>query len=107
MLGRVHLLEQAIVNLVLNAVDAAPGGLVIVAAQPWAYEPRPAVPKRAAHPPDASFPRRPERRPAPTDFAAGAAGAPLSPGGFRPGGGPHPPAENLRPVSIPPRTGPG
>ena len=75
MLGRVHLLEQAIVNLVLNAVDAAPGGLVIVAAQPWAYEPRPAVPRRAADPPDASFPRRPERRPARTDFAAGQPGA--------------------------------
>src|SRR6266480_1691083 len=75
MLGRAHLLEQAIVNLVLNAIDAAPGGLVIVAAQPWAYEPRPAVPRRAGDPPDATFPRRPERRPARTDFAAGQPGA--------------------------------
>src|SRR2546428_14081942 len=74
MLGRVHLLEQAIVNLVLNAVDAAPFKLMIVAAQPWAYEPRPAVPRRAADPPDASFPRRPERRPPRTAFAAGLPG---------------------------------
>src|SRR5213592_2159284 len=71
MLGRVHLLEQAIVNLVLNAVDAAPGGLVILGAQRWAYEPRPSVPRRVGDPPDASFQRRPERRPARTDFAAG------------------------------------
>ncbi len=75
MLGRVHLLEQAIVNLVLNAVDAAPGGLVILGARRWAYEPRPAVLRRAGDPPDASFPRRPERRPARTDFAAGQLGA--------------------------------
>src|SRR5439155_1747905 len=60
MLGRVHLLEQAIVNLVLNAVDAAPGGLVILGARLWAYEPRPAVPRRAGDVRAASFPRRPE-----------------------------------------------
>ncbi len=53
MLGRVHLLEQAIVNLVLNAVDAAPGGLVILGARRWAYEPRPAIPRRAGDPPHA------------------------------------------------------
>src|SRR5216117_496420 len=75
MLGRVHLLEQAIVNLVLNAVDAAPGGLVILGARRWAYEPRPSVPRRAGDPPDASFQRRPDRRPARTDFAAGQPGA--------------------------------
>src|SRR5881296_4356076 len=71
MLGRAHLLEQAIVNLVLNAVDAAGDGIVILGVRAWAYEPRPSVPRRAGDPPDASFQRRPERRPARTDFAAG------------------------------------
>src|SRR5438552_3803564 len=74
-LVRVQLREQAIGNLVLNAVDAAPGGLVILGARRWAYEPRPAVPRRAGDPTDASFARRPERRPARTDFAAGQPGA--------------------------------
>jgi signal transduction histidine kinase len=75
MLGRAHLLEQAIVNLVLNAVDAAPGGIVVVGARAWAYESRRAVPKRTSDPERATFPRRFERRPARTDFAAGQAGA--------------------------------
>ena len=74
MLGRAHLLEQAIVNLVLNAVDAAPGGIVILGARAWAYESRRASPKRADDPPRATFPRRPESRPARTDFAAGQRG---------------------------------
>src|SRR5437870_8339088 len=34
-LGRAHLLEQAVVNLVLNAVDATPGGVVVLGARPW------------------------------------------------------------------------
>jgi len=74
MLGRAHLLEQAIVNLVLNAVDAAPGGIVILGARAWAYESRRASPKRESDPPRASYPRRPESRPARTDFAAGQRG---------------------------------
>src|SRR5207245_959751 len=45
-LGRAYLLEQVIVNLVLNAVDAASGGLVVLGARPWAYEPGRAAPKR-------------------------------------------------------------
>jgi hypothetical protein len=74
MLGRAHLLEQAIVNLVLNAVDAAGDGVVILAVQAWAYESRRASPKRAGDPPRTTFPRRPESRPARTDFVAGQPG---------------------------------
>src|SRR2546425_1158391 len=33
-LGRAHLMEQSLVNLMLNAVDAAPGGSVVVGARP-------------------------------------------------------------------------
>jgi signal transduction histidine kinase len=74
-LGRGHLLEQAIVNLVLNAVDAAPGGVVILGARRWAYEPRRPAPKRAADPVPATFPRAAERRPSRTEFSAGQLGA--------------------------------
>jgi signal transduction histidine kinase len=74
MLGRAHLLEQAIVNLVLNAVDAASGGIVILGVRDWAYESRRASPKRESDPRRSSFPRRPESRPARTDFAAGQRG---------------------------------
>jgi len=74
MLGRAHLLEQAIVNLMLNAVDAAPGGIVILGVRAWAYESRRASPKRGSDPQRATFPRHPETRPARTDFAAGQRG---------------------------------
>ncbi len=74
-LGRAHLLEQAIVNLVLNAVDAAGDGVVAIGACPWAFEPGRAVTKRAGDPPPVSFPRRHERRPARIEFAAGQPGA--------------------------------
>ena len=74
MLGRAHLLEQAIVNLVLNAVDAAPGGIVILGVRAWAYESRRAAPKRGSDSQGVTFPRQPESRPARTDFAAGQRG---------------------------------
>src|SRR6266581_4755773 len=74
MLGRAHLLEQAVVNLVLNAVDAAGDGVVILGARRWAYEPRPSVPRRASDPQRTTFPRRPESRPARTDIVAGQRG---------------------------------
>src|SRR3989441_397739 len=74
MLGRAHLLEQAVVNLVLNAVDAAGEGVVILGVRAWAYESRRASPRRASDPQRTTFPRRPESRPARTDFVAGQRG---------------------------------
>ena len=73
--ARAYLLEQAIVNLVLNAVDAAPGAPVVVGARRWAYEPGRAVPRRATDAAPAFFSRELARRPAPAEFAAGALGA--------------------------------
>jgi len=74
MLGRAHLLEQAIVNLVLNAVDAAPQGVVILGARAWAYESRRASPKRANDPQRSAFPRGAETRPGRADFTPGQRG---------------------------------
>jgi two-component system, NtrC family, sensor kinase len=74
-LGRAHLLEQAIVNLVLNAVDAAPGGVVILGARGWSYETRGAPPRRDRDPGQLAFPRRTERRPVRSEFSPGQPGA--------------------------------
>src|SRR6266511_381909 len=72
--ARAHLLEQTLVNLLLNAVDAAPGGLVAIGALRWAYEPGRAAPRRATDPPEAFFTRPPARRPARIEFGAGMPG---------------------------------
>jgi two-component system NtrC family sensor kinase len=74
-LGRAHLMEQSLVNLVLNAVDAAPGGKVVVGARRWAFEPDQLPTKRAGDPPRSVFPRAPERRPTRIEFAPGQPGA--------------------------------
>jgi signal transduction histidine kinase len=74
-LGRAHVLEQAFVNLLLNAVDAAPDGQIVIGARRWAYEPGHAPPKRASDPGYTTHPRRPERRPSRIEFALGEPGA--------------------------------
>jgi two-component system, NtrC family, sensor kinase len=76
-LGRAHVLEQVLVNLVLNAVDAAPEGSVVVGARRWAYEPGRAPPpvRRSNDPARTAFPRVAERRPSRTEFRAGQPGA--------------------------------
>jgi two-component system, NtrC family, sensor kinase len=70
-----HLLEQALVNLVLNAVDAAPGAAVVVGTRRWAYDPGRAAPRRDRDSGLAAFLRQPARRPARVEFSAGAPGA--------------------------------
>ena len=74
-LGRAHLMEQSLVNLVLNAVDAAPGGSVVVGARRWDFEPDRVPRKRANDPGRSAFPRTPERRPTRIEFAPGQPGA--------------------------------
>jgi two-component system NtrC family sensor kinase len=74
-LGRAHVLEQTLVNLLLNAVDATPpGGSISIGARRWAYEPGLSLPKRATDPSTARFPRISERRPARVEFADGQPG---------------------------------
>src|SRR5260370_41939571 len=64
-LGRAHVLEQTLVTLLLNAVDATPpGGSLIIGPRRWAYEPGQSLPKRASDPGTTRFPRASGRRPA-------------------------------------------
>jgi two-component system, NtrC family, sensor kinase len=75
-LGRAHVLEQTLVNLLLNAVDATPpGGTIVIGARRWAYEPGQSPSKRESDPGTARFPRASERRPSRIEFAAGQPGA--------------------------------
>ncbi|MBI1967768.1 MAG: HAMP domain-containing protein [Gemmatimonadetes bacterium] len=76
-LGRAHVLEQVLVNLMLNAVDAASDGVVVLGARRWEFEPDHFPPKRRSDPARASFPRLPPlaRRPSRVEFAAGLPGA--------------------------------
>ena len=74
-MGRAHILEQTLVNLLLNAIDATPlGGSIVIGARRWAYEPGQSLPKRASDPGDSRFPRLSERRPARVEFADGQPG---------------------------------
>jgi signal transduction histidine kinase len=73
-LGRAHLLEQAVVNLLLNAVDAAPDGDLVIGARAWAYQPARMITRRASDAADTFFPRVPGRRPSRREIAAGAPG---------------------------------
>lgn len=72
--GRAHVLEQAVVNLMLNAMDAAPEGEVVLGARVWAYESARVTSRRASDAADTFFPRPPGRRPSRSDIAAGAPG---------------------------------
>src|SRR5205823_13041068 len=74
MRGRAQLLGQAFVNLVLDAVDAVAGGVVVLGVMAWAYESRRAELKRSSEPVQASFPRGPASRRARTEFVAGQPG---------------------------------
>ncbi len=74
-MGRAHVLEQTLVNLLLNAVDATPaGGSVIIGVRRWAYEPAQSPVRRESDPGFAAFPRVSERRPARIEFADGQPG---------------------------------
>ena len=73
-LGRAHELEQAVVNLLLNAVDAAPLGILVLGARRWAYVPERVIPRRAGDSGHAFFPRMASRRPARVELASGSPG---------------------------------
>jgi signal transduction histidine kinase len=48
--GRAHALEQVVVNLLLNAIDAAARGPIRVGARAQQFEPRPETPRRRSDP---------------------------------------------------------
>jgi two-component system NtrC family sensor kinase len=73
--GRAHALEQALVNLMLNAVDVSPpDGPLVVGARAWSYEPGRVPSRRGEDPPRALFTRAPERRPSRAEFSPGQPG---------------------------------
>jgi signal transduction histidine kinase len=74
-LGLAHALEQALVNLLLNAVDAAPGGAVVLGAQRWAFEVASARQRRTNDSAEMAFPRLRQRRPSRVEFREGQPGA--------------------------------
>jgi signal transduction histidine kinase len=60
--GRAHWLEQAVVNLMLNAVDAAPDGTIVLGARAWRYGAE-GIPRRSGDAVDQVFPRSTGPRP--------------------------------------------
>jgi two-component system NtrC family sensor kinase len=74
--GRAHALEQALVNLVLNAVDVTPAdGRMAIGARAWTYEAgHVPLPRRGDDPPRVLFARSPARRPSRMEFSPGQPG---------------------------------
>lgn len=79
--GRAHALEQALVNLLLNAVDAVPSqGPVVLGVRRWVLDPDRVhlAPRRSTDSGNRNFERAPERNaslPTAPDLSAGAVGA--------------------------------
>ena len=76
--GRAHALEQALVNLLLNAIEAVPGrGAVVLGVHRWRLDPGRTGPptRRATDPLGSVFPRSGERRSVSAPPPAGATGA--------------------------------
>ena len=87
--GRAHVLEQAVVNLMLNAVDAAPEGELVLGARAWAYEPERISTRRSSDSAGVSFPRALGRRHSRSELSVGEPGVLIfvadSGGGVPPG----------------------
>lgn len=69
--GRAHALEQVLVNLTLNALDAAPDVPMVLEALLWKGDPRPPRPSRVTDTADLHPDRESERRPWRGDLEGG------------------------------------
>jgi signal transduction histidine kinase len=72
--ARAPALEQALVNLLLNAVDAAPDGEIVLTVRPGSYEPGHTLPRRTSDPRWVVFPRLPGGNPQRPEYEAGLPG---------------------------------
>lgn len=73
--ARAHALQQAVINLILNAVAAAEGGSVVVAVRRWQWRPHEPIARRATDPARASYVRTPTARPTRRELIPGTPGA--------------------------------
>lgn len=73
-LGKTHAFEQIAVNLLLNAVDAAPGGAISVGVESCPLDPAVAERFRRSDPGPVLRPSRPSRRPWRTEIMPGSSG---------------------------------